>query len=655
MKRKLAVLLALSLSIASVPYAGGYAAETEQTAVVETAEESTEIEEAVAAATEEAAAEEEPEEVAAVEEAIAADTAEVAAPVEEETEEAVTVEENTEEIAAEGTTEAAEEIAAEEEQVVEETAPEEAVVEEVSEEAEAVETAAAAAVEEIPAAKAAVTVKETATELNKVSDGIHTISGNKYYYKNGVKQTGLITISGKGTYYFMDKSYVDFDPAKEGQMMTGWKTVNGAVRYFTDEKYKAYKAANKGKMLTGWKTIGGRVYFLADSRVSGYEKGEQVTGWQKIDGKMYYFADENYKSAPRGSMLTGFKTISGSKYYFADSRYKSARAGSRLTGWKTIGGKKYYFIDSKYAAYKPANLGKMATGIKTISGKYYYFNSHGVRQTGWVKTTKGLMAYYTENGTAGKTGWKAKDGDWYYLTKNGQARTGWMKLNSTSIFYLDGTQAGKMLDMPKKIGDKVYYFGEDGRRATTRGWKSSGGYYYYTYTNGTCAVNTTIEGIKLDKDGKTELNKIDVKAQGYSSDTNYLIMVDKTTYSVCVYKGRKGNWVRIKGVWGCTHGGSNTPEGEKHIVGRLTKRSAEYGWGDFTYTSAAFCMQLSSGNFFHSILYDKYSRTNPYNLEPTDDSLYQNYSHGCIRLKTENAEWIWDNIPAGTAVIVYRS
>ena len=58
MKRKLAVLLALSLSIASVPYAGGYAAETEQTAVVETAEESTEIEEAVAAATEEAAAEE---------------------------------------------------------------------------------------------------------------------------------------------------------------------------------------------------------------------------------------------------------------------------------------------------------------------------------------------------------------------------------------------------------------------------------------------------------------------------------------------------------------------------------------------------------------------------------------------------------------------
>ena len=88
MKRKLAVLLALSLSIASVPYAGGYAAETEQTAVVETAEESTEIEEAVAAATEEAAAEEEPEEVAAVEEAIAADTAEVAAPVEEETEEA---------------------------------------------------------------------------------------------------------------------------------------------------------------------------------------------------------------------------------------------------------------------------------------------------------------------------------------------------------------------------------------------------------------------------------------------------------------------------------------------------------------------------------------------------------------------------------------
>jgi hypothetical protein len=229
--------------------------------------------------------------------------------------------------------------------------------------------------------------------------------------------------------------------------------------------------------------------------------------------------------------------------------------------------------------------------------------------------------------------------------------------------YLDKADKGAMTVGPKKLpSGKIVFFDTEGRRATTAGWKPFGEYYYYTNKSGPCYVNTTIKGIKLDALGRTKMSTMDMKAQGYSSNTNYLVLCDKSTYTVCIYKGSKGHWTRIKGPWNCTHGGSRTPaytsDGkEKYITftGRLTKRSAAYGWGDFEYTSAAFCMNLSSGNFFHSVLFNKGSRSNPYNLSPVDGQLGTNWSHGCIRLALPNAEWVWDNIPAGTRAVVYNS
>lgn len=36
-----------------------------------------------------------------------------------------------------------------------------------------------------------------------------------------------------------------------------------------------------------------------------------------------------------------------------------------------------------------------------------------------------------------------------------------------------------------------------------------------------------------------------------------------------------------------------------------------------------------------------------------DDRLGMNLSHGCVRLATSNAKWIYDNIPTGTTVVSY--
>ena len=587
MKRRLAMLLALSLTFASFSVTGVSAAEENAAGtqvVAETqAEETTETaEEAVEETTEEAAEETTEAAVEETTEEAAEETTEEAA--EETTEEPTetAVEETTEE-AAEETTEAATEEAAEDttEEITEEAAPAEEVSNEAADAVEEVITAEDAKVTE------EVVEKKAAEKLSGWQNNYTT------YYVNGV------------------------------QAKNQWVTAK----------------AKNGKTYT--------FYFGSN--------GKMYTGWKRVNGKMYFFADKRYTAAPAGVRLTGFKTISGNKYYFADSKYKGAKVatGVMLTGWKTIGGSKYYFADSKYPK---AAKGKMLTGIKTIKGKSYFFDKSGKMRTGWVRTSKNVWGYYTSKGYAGKAGWKKKDGDsWYYITKNGRAKTGWITLGS-SKFYLDGSNGGKMVVGPHKFASgRIYFFDLDGRLAKTKGWKYHVDGSYYTYASGRVAVNTTIDGIKVGADGKAAMSVMDMKAQKYSSSTDYLILVDKSTYSVCVYKGKRGAWVKVKGVWRCTHGGSNTPNGEWHTAGHLTKHSAEYGWGDFTYTSAAYCTHISAGNFFHSILFDKYSRTNPYNLSPVDPNLGKDYSHGCIRLVLDNAKWIWDNIPTNTKVVVYNS
>lgn len=641
MKRRLAMLLALSLTLASFSVTGVSAAEGEaaDTQVVTEAqaevpaEETEVVEETKEETTEEAAVETTEE-----------------APV-ETTEEAV--EETTEEAPAETTEEAVEEATEEAPaETTEEAAVEEVTEEAAEEEAETVSKDSADAADEtvteevIDPEEAKVTgdvVEEKAVEKSGWQDNYTT------YYVNGKPaKNKWITAKAKNgktyTFYF----------GSDGKKYTGWKRVKGIMYFFANNRYPAMP---EGARLTGFKTISGYVFYFADSRISGHPTGEQITGWATISGKKYYFMDERYTAynkSIRGARMTGFKTIDGVKYYFADSRYTAAKVptGVMLTGWKTIKGQKYYFADSRYPK---APTGKMLTGIKTIGGKAYFFNKYGVMKTGWVRTTNDVWGYYTSNGTAGKVGWKQKDDDWYYLTKSGRAKTGWLTLGS-SRYYLNADKGGKMVIGPHKFpSGRIYFFDGEGRLVKTEGWKYYEGGSYYTYSTGRVAVNTTIDGVKVDSTGRAEMSKMDIKAQNYSSDTNYLILVDKSTYTVCIYKGKKGAWVRVKGEWRCTHGGSRTPSGEWHTAGHLTKRSAEYGWGDFEYTSAAYCTHISAGNFFHSILFDKYSRTNPYNLSPVDPNLGMNYSHGCIRLTVDNAKWIWDNVPTNTKVVVYNS
>lgn len=104
------------------------------------------------------------------------------------------------------------------------------------------------------------------------------------------------------------------------------------------------------------------------------------------------------------------------------------------------------------------------------------------------------------------------------------------------------------------------------------------------------------------------------KAQGYSSGSGYLILVNRATHKVGVFKGAKGRWT-YQNYWSCVTGApwSQTITGVFQTTGfKRLNLTTDY--------RARFCTQIKGGYFFHSILV-------------SDNELGQSLSHGCIRLR----------------------
>ena len=183
------------------------------------------------------------------------------------------------------------------------------------------------------------------------------------------------------------------------------------------------------------------------------------------------------------------------------------------------------------------------------------------------------------------------------------------------------------------------------------GWQSvKGSWYYMYYQNdshggiwGIMAKNRYIDGYYLGANGAmlpTDMSMMTVKAQAYTSNTNYLILVNRATCRVAIFNGRLGAW-NINKFWQCAPGAAATPT----VSGRFTVQSKGYYFD----SGAARCYWYTQfyGNYlFHSVLYNK-------NGTLMDGRVGIPLSHGCVRLEIQNAKWIYDNIPRGTTVVVY--
>jgi hypothetical protein len=297
-------------------------------------------------------------------------------------------------------------------------------------------------------------------------------------------------------------------------------------------------------------------------------------------------------------------------------------------------------------------------------------------KSGWVKSGTGYMFYV--NGNAYKNGIFWINGKRYGFDANGKLCRGWFKLHGCTYFAsnINGAKGyGEVLTGYRKIGDKFYYLDPqksglrrsgfwwlggklyffsyiDFSQRRTKGWFFIGNTMYYVKADGTIATNTTIDGYKIGGDGAvTDISGMDKKAQGYSSNTRYLILVNKKEHKINIYQGSKGSWAGVRRNMLCTIGKSSTPSPSGSF--RLDHKSSKtYGYKDFKNSTAFFATRISAGNYFHSILFKKGCR-NPYTHSPKDASLGKSKSNSCIRLSVENARFIHQVTPKNTRVIVY--
>lgn len=122
---------------------------------------------------------------------------------------------------------------------------------------------------------------------------------------------------------------------------------------------------------------------------------------------------------------------------------------------------------------------------------------------------------------------------------------------------------------------------------------------------------------------------------GYGSGTQWLIAVNRSTHKVGVFRGGAGSW-SLQYYWSCVTGapGSPTITGSYRTTG--FKRPALS-----TDSRARYCTQIWGGYFFHTIL-------------ASESELGHSLSHGCLRMAYPSAQWIYNNINAGTAVVIYN-
>lgn len=130
-----------------------------------------------------------------------------------------------------------------------------------------------------------------------------------------------------------------------------------------------------------------------------------------------------------------------------------------------------------------------------------------------------------------------------------------------------------------------------------------------------------------------------VKENNIQSSTDYLLITslkDKFTY---VYEYKNGWELEYK--WSSTVGKLSTPT----IKGVFSVGIKYPAIGGNT-SSVKYATNIVDDYYYHSIIYDDKG------LNIKDDRLGVAISHGCIRLATSSAKWIYDNIPEGTPIII---
>ena len=130
-----------------------------------------------------------------------------------------------------------------------------------------------------------------------------------------------------------------------------------------------------------------------------------------------------------------------------------------------------------------------------------------------------------------------------------------------------------------------------------------------------------------------------INSKNISSSTAYFIWIDLSHQKVNIFNGTNKKWHLVKSMV-CSSGKASTPtvKGNFTVGIKGSYFIAEGGARCKYYT------QIRGNYLFHSVLYDKKGN---YII---DNTLGVAVSHGCVRLDLKNAKFIYDSIPARTAI-----
>ncbi len=230
-------------------------------------------------------------------------------------------------------------------------------------------------------------------------------------------------------------------------------------------------------------------------------------------------------------------------------------------------------------------------------------------------------------------------------------------LPSTVLSYVPEITYSRDMDVTLDIELKVTHLRQDGetetlyaqRTVTLENYSEA---YYDELEAKTQAVLDKVTSVyrgnytlqwALDNDYTTEEKEIWINAKGYTSDTQYLLWISLGTQHVNVFQGQAGEWELIHSyVVGTGKASTPTPVGVYKTTYKQT------GW----FTDSYDCKPVvrfyaGTGYAFHSRLY--YPGTNIL----SDARIGYPISLGCIRMYDEDIQWLYNNIPTNTTVVVY--
>ena len=126
-----------------------------------------------------------------------------------------------------------------------------------------------------------------------------------------------------------------------------------------------------------------------------------------------------------------------------------------------------------------------------------------------------------------------------------------------------------------------------------------------------------------------------------STSTFLLVTNLKERLTYVFIRDNNNTWKQLY-KWECTIGKPSTPT----ITGVFFINGRKPYFGTSQYR-VKYATRIKHAYYYHSILYNS---TGKY---VTDGRLGMALSHGCIRLATENAKWIYENIPDNTTVFIH--